>query len=629
MKTIAGRPVRAALLAGMVVGASALQPALSQEVPTSYAADDRAFFDQLVAQPYDGPVSSGAEPVDFAVLFSDLPDGVSLKTGEISVEVATGATRVEDFAIVYDLEGSDVGLLAEEVLFYNLDPTAILDRANGTNLDQSVKVADRIELRDVKSVGMEAVSEYMMQGYDDTLDEFAPLEGEILEDLSSSETLSYDLQVGQVLLDGLMLEPFEVQLGEDDAVIDDEQLGLQMVGAALRSLSFDALMYRDVVADMDFSDGEIEAAFEFTIGMNGVRDYDRGDLAFSGSWDTEIGGTFPIPASEFGNTDAEEEYRLVPINGAVAYSAVSDMKLQRAFEALSSWTLPDASDTDFMRLGTFEMARYDLDIDGLRFFGMDRMLLDADFHWLLPKAINLSFDGLGYELGNLFTVFAEDFEQDFEQDFTLEQFMQGLEIAKTYGFDCFCGDYSLSIDWDEETGALSYDEAGTFAEAFASTTLVDLTLPSPAAVASLLTEGELDEDRFIEAFAQSSEFRSAEMTITDTGGLARIFPMLHEIGEAFPEAEGMAILAYNEPEQLRMLAYNMVISVKPMVRNELPAADPWMTSVAEFIRDGGSLKLSVSPPAPINAQLIESYSDTAQGPDEILEILGVSVTHTN
>ncbi len=109
-----------------------------------------------------------------------------------------------------------------------------------------------------------------------------------------------------------------------------------------------------------------------------------------------------------------------------------------------------------------------------------------------------------------------------------------------------------------------------------------------------------------------------------------LFEMLHAIGEAFPEQEGMAMLAYNDAVQLRALAVNMVVGMKPMVRQEVPSADPYMDAIAAFLEDGGTLTFSVKPPTPITFDLIESLdaAEEEPDPDTILDIIGLTVTHT-
>lgn len=625
-----GRTVLVAGLALSFVGCGGAQEDNSPVEAAVSAIDgnsERAYFEKLLNTPYQGVPSSGSEPVDFASAFSDLPDGISLQTGTVSVVAESGATRVEDFAIVYDLNGTPVGVEAEEVLFHSFNPDAIADRIRGTNLDGTLTVADRIELRGVKTVGMSAVSELMMQEYIRTLEDYTPLDGEVVNELNAMEIFNYNFTMDTLLIDGFELYPF-VYAGANDGAegdVDDDQLGWQMFGAFARSFSLEAVAYDNVAFEFSMREDDVELSMDVVIGLSGLRDYDRGDLAFSGSWDSVIGGDFPMPDPESDGM----EMNSVAMTGGILSSTVSGVKLSKAFEALANWEMPAVSDTDVFDLGRWEMTDYTLDIADKSFFKSEQILFDSDFHWLLPTAINLSLVDTGYDIGNFFDVMTTELGEEFDSELSVEDLRKGVEIVQQYGFSCLCGDYALDLNWDVESGAISYRENGQFADAFSGGTSADIGFSTPDRIAGLFAVDDV-EAAFETAFKEDFEFRGLESVLNDTGGLENLFEMLHAIGQAFPEQEGMAVLAYNDAAQLRMLAVNMVIGMKPMVRQQLASADPWMEALASFFDEGGSLNVSVKPETPITVSLIESFaeSDEEIGPDQIIEILGLTVTHT-
>ena len=90
------------------------------------------------------------------------------------------------------------------------------------------------------------------------------------------------------------------------------------------------------------------------------------------------------------------------------------------------------------------------------------------------------------------------------------------------------------------------------------------------------------------------------------------------------------MLTYNDAAQLRMFSINMVNSMRPFARQEFPGVDPYMDAVAAFLEEGGTLTLSANPPTPITVALIESLEESGiePGPDEMVEIVGLTVTHT-
>ncbi len=172
-------------------------------------AEERAFFETMLASDFKASDASASSAVDFAAAFADLPDGVSLQTGDVSLDQKSGATRVENFAIVYDLEGTGVGIEVDEVLFYGFDPDAIAARIDGVNLDTKATVAERIELRGVKSIGMDAVSKLMLDEYIGALDELTPAGDEFVDQMNTLEMFNYDFSIETVMMDGLVLETFE------------------------------------------------------------------------------------------------------------------------------------------------------------------------------------------------------------------------------------------------------------------------------------------------------------------------------------------------------------------------------------------------------------------------------------
>ena len=341
------------------------------------ASGERAYFEDLLTASFGNPVEASAEPVDFAAAFVDLPEGTSLQTGDVSLDASTGATRVEDFAIVYNLNGTDVGVMADEALFFGFDPNAIPDRIKGENTTASVKVADRIELRNVKSVGMEAVSELFLEEYSEALDEFTPLDEDVITEVTALDIFSYNFEMETLLLDGFTLEPFLFAEVEQEPVDSDasefeviiregeveDREGLQMLGAFARAFSYDAFVYKGTEISYSMRQDEIEMAFQMSIDLAGSRDYRRGDLGFSGSWDGRFDGSFPIP------DESSDEFAMtaIPMTGEIKYSAVSDMKLARAFEALADWKMPEAEEADFMSLGVWEITDYTLDMAEKRF----------------------------------------------------------------------------------------------------------------------------------------------------------------------------------------------------------------------------------------------------------------------
>ena len=118
--------------------------------------------------------------------------------------------------------------------------------------------------------------------------------------------------------------------------------------------------------------------------------------------------------------------------------------------------------------------------------------------------------------------------------------------------------------------------------------------------------------------------------MTDIGGLTNLFAMLDALGDAFSDRPEMAMLTYNDAEQLRAFAKNSAIGLSPMLEQEIPGAEGWMTAIASFIEEGGTLSISAKPAQPINNELIETLQEDGfdPEPEDILELFGLTVSHT-
>ena len=607
--------------------------------PTASASDERAYFDDLAD--LDFSVEVPATVPDIASAFASLPDGVRVEMGEVTLDQSNGAAVTTDFALLFEWNGMDVGLRAETARFWGFDPDVLDARINGRDLGETRKLADRIELNNIKTVGLAELYSALFDGYLDVVDDYADFEDEIFGEAFEMDVKTYEIGILQLVIDGLILEPFTYAAWAPEAdaeTVRSSELEfihtVQTLAAGMRAFSFDAMFYRDMTLDYDVSTYGAESSMVISIPMTGIRGYQRGDMAYSGSWDTTMKASLPMPdmaAMEAGEVETPV-FKSYEMSGGIALSVVEDVRLAKALEAVTNWSLPEASETDFMSFGRMLLVDYQLDFAGKPMFGLDRMELDlTQFHWLLPTKISLDVDNLSYQIGDLMAVMFEDLGEDLGPGMDMQMFQKGLAIAKQYEFDCFCGDYSVEFSWDEKTGDVGYREQGQLMAAFQSLTTLDMTVPKPATIAALLTDDDGDEAAYELAlglaFTEAFEFRSAKGQITDTGGLTRLFEMAHAIGEAFPEQEGMSILAYNSPEQLRDMAVSSFSFVRPMVREELPAAEAWLDAVSDFVSDGGVLTWQFAPKKPLTVVTFVGFGNDPD-PAEIVETLGFSVTHT-
>ena len=607
--------------------------ACGQNSPSSVTgvdnAGEKAFFTALASDRLT--VTPPSEAPDIASAFETLPNGFRVEMGDITINKKTGAAEVADFAFLYTFKDVDVGLRAKTAQFWDFNPAALGDRIKGTNLDQSAKVATRIKMSDVSTVGLTEMYEAMMDGYIDIIEDAADLD----EDVSAAmdmDVKTYEGTIGTIVIDNLVLEPFTFtpQVADAENALDDLDVmhTFQAIGAGARSFSFDAVMYSDMNVTLEMVQMGADMKMDMDIPLSGIRSYKRGDMAYSASWGSTFDMQMPFP--DFTQIDVSDEpvFTTLPLTGGIALSAMSDMRLSKAFEALSNWEMPEASETDFMSLGRWIMQDYNVDMDGTRVFNAD--LIDADlteFHWLLPTRIALDVDNFQYDIGAVASQFLAKMPDDAgPSPNEMAQILNAINIVNEYDFGCLCGDYKVEVTWDETNGDLDYREEGQFAKAFKSQLSLDMTLPTPATITGLI-DADADESAYEAAFESDYTFIGIKGKISDTGGLDRAFNMAHALGQEFKDQPQMALLAYNEPEQLRELFVSGTTMMKAMVSQELPVAADWIDALAGFIKEGGTLSYGATPSKPLNMVDMEQL-DPDLNPDAFVEAFKPYVTHT-
>jgi hypothetical protein len=625
--------MRNSLITAATLGVVACGQTSTPTVKGTDNAGEKAFFTALASDKL--VVTPPSEAPDIASAFDSLPNGFRVEMGDITINQATGAAEVADFAFLYTFKDFDVGLRAKTAQFWDFNPGALGDRIKGTNLDQSVKVATRIKMTDVTSVGLTDMYEAMMDGYVDIITENSDL-GDEFEDgfstaMDSMEIKTYEGSIGTLIIDNLVMEPFTFtpQTADAEYAMTDVDVMhvFQAIGAGARSFSFDAVMYSDMALELDMVQMGAEMKMDMAIPLSGIRSYKRGDMAYSASWGATFEGQMPFPGFTQLETSDEPVFTTLPMKGGIALSAVSDVHLAKAFEALSKWELPAARETDFMSFGRYIMQNYQFDMDGTRVFNAD--LIDVDLtesHWLFPTRIAVDVDNFQYDIGGVAEqMFAMMPDEGGPSPDEMAQIVRTINIVNEYDFGCLCGDYNMEVTWNETNGDVKYREEGQFAKAFKSQFLLDMTLPTPSTFTALI-EADAEEAAYETVLQEEFSFKSLKGQISDTGGLERAFNMAGAIGQEFKDQPQMAMLAYNTPEQLRELLVNGTAMMKPMVRQELPAAADWLDAVGAFIKDGGTLSFAMKPSSPLTMADMEAL-DPDSDPDAFVEALNISVTH--
>ncbi|MEM1086228.1 MAG: hypothetical protein AAGH90_00745 [Pseudomonadota bacterium] len=587
----------------------------------------RAFAAELLSDDYSAPPGSDFSADAFTALAAQIPGDAKFSFSSVE-DGENGAAVMNDFSFTVTVDDIEFGVKAETAEFWGFNSEALTARLDGTNLSETVKLADRIALSDISSVGFDTLGERVAQEYNEALATTIDPDGDIISPADLMVIREYDIRAEKLVLDGLTLNPYEVAFTQSEDIDMDDLDGvhfLQAYAAGSRAFSLNGFALSNAELVMDMAAAEQGMSMNVTVPVTVMSDYERGDMGYLAYFDNtfDMDGVFPVEDAGFENSTMT-----LDMEGGVKTYEISDIRLSNVYRAVSEWKMPEHTETDFMSLGEWRIEGYSTDMGGKTVFNADLIALDlTEFHWLLPTEISVDIDGFAYEIGTLFDSIFDMMPEDEMSADELAQMQNVMTVLGENNLDCLCGDLKINAQWDEDTGALTYAESGKFADLFGGKTEFDLSIITPAQAAAAISE-DVDERTFEEQFEAAFEFRSFLWQIDDTGGLNALATVAHEIGKAFPDEPSMAMLAYSDAETLRNLAVNAVRGFGPELTRDAPEARPWVDAVANWLEDGGTLTVKSEPPQPVNTALVESYGDADPEPSEMIEIFGLSMTHT-
>ena len=203
---------------------------------------------------------------------------------------------------------------------------------------------------------------------------------------------------------------------------------------------------------------------------------------------------------------------------------------------------------------------------------------------------------------------------------------KAIELLPEHGLNQIPFDLEFKATWAADSGpadlAFRWDAEGFGSNEFD----IGITVPVYDALSSAF-EAEDREEAFETAFREAFSFQGARWFEEDKGGYDKLFGFANAIGKEYPDEGWGAMLGSMEPAQMRTYLGTMTRMVKASAAAEFPPAEAWIESIATYLESGGSLEIAARPPVPINEELIDSYEDEPE-PEEIVEIFGLTVTHT-
>ena len=635
--------------AGLVACTPAEPPAT--ETPTETlseaGAPTDAAYDTYLAFANDAFTVPGANEADLSALVASLPDYASVTWDTKSFDEASGATVFEGLSIGFGGE-QKFGMNFETAKLWGYDDSLLVSRLGGDRLSESGPLFTRMEATNASYFGfVAALNDFFGETFEQLDVEF-PEGFEFGFDRFESNTERF-------VVSGVSLRPWELPLLSPDVLanLDDEMppevtefvhAGQQLI-AVTRSLAIEksVSLNTNVVFEMRQPGADVDAQFSiefaaaenlqgFDIEKNTVRGY-SGAQTQAYNDDMAPGEVITFSGFPAGFTLAQQE----------SYEAaeVRNMRLDKAMGFLARSELPMMEERDLLSLGTWEFSDYVSQLNDKTILTADRGFFNGEnFEWVIPSDLSFGLTGATLntaELSEFFFVFFEAFMQGVDADdlpederAQMEMVREGvekaMELLPQHGLSEIPFDVSFSATWSADSGptdvAFRWD-----AEGFGQTELdVAITLPIYEALKTAF-EAEDREDAFETAFQEAFSFRGARWLEQDKGVYDKLFGFAHELGKEYPEEGWGAMLGSMEPAQMRTYLGTMTRMVKPNAAAEFPPAADWIESFATYLETGGSIEFASNPPLPITEELIDSY-ETEPEPEEIVEIFGLTVTHT-
>ena len=629
-----------------------------------------AHVTKLISEPLKGTATAAA---DLEPLRAMLPPEVALSWGALSFDAATGSTLITNLKLT-PKDTPTVGVQVSELRLWDFDAKLLQDRINGQRLGETAPLARRIDAKGVSLFGiadlLNAQAQSMMPadfndfGFpDDAMpeepaDDAAPLKFQptdptepvpveqddpfsSIEDLYNSEPMMsverYDVSIGRIIIDDVMLKPYQVAPAPAAANAVDPYDPMAMLMPALQQISAITTSYGiDTAAYLDFkidfamtqygqkSEGNVGVA---AMGARGLRGGDIDgmflrDLKFGGSGDMGMGASTPVG-----------------MQYSIANMTLEDMRLEKILGYIAKGVMPPRTETNLMSLGVWRSQNESLKMGGKEIYSMGESMFDSSgWHWFIPTKLvatgkNMSLDfGAILEFGQqMNAAMMGDFGSDdpfYAEQMAAEQaqMQQLMATLNKHGLSKLSGDYNFGWNWNAGNGDTKLDLGFDGKDMLQLSATYQGAFPSFKAVSDLIPEdGPPNEAALMGVFSTDSTLKLIELNVNDKGGLPKIFGFM---GDMAPQM-GMA----PEPmtgDQVRAMAVEAItMAARPDVSG-IPELGPLMTPVASFVREGGKLRIALQPikPMPFSSLMGTVMMAGMGSPAQAIKDLGLKVEHS-
>ncbi len=503
-----------------------------------------------------------------------------------------------------------IGFEVGELRVWGLDGDLAVARLNGQRLDETASLARRVEATNTTLYGLETVISMVMM--------MAANEPE----LAGLTFDGYNFSIGKIVYDDLVLRPFAMDAKTPEMLDEAGQFFpyLQQFAALNRSFAADTVATYDMTADFSFSLDGVANTGSLAMDLAGARGQRGADV------DQSIGRGFRYSIDLPSAAEASGQ----PLSMSASVDSVSSkgVRLDRVYDHLARGVMPDRNSPGLLSLGVTEFAGESISFNGKEVYTIGGGTMDlSEFHWFIPTKASFSTSNAVYDIKGLMDWVQETQGDSFDAE-EAEMINNILAAAANYGLDKPSFDGVFGWNWDAASGAgvvdidFGVDDFMRFNLDFSG------ILPDFNSVSALIPDDldQTDEEGLETLFETNTKFSSFNFDIIDEGGLDKGFALAIDVAKLMPEDNSSAAMLRNQtPEGLRQMASSLLFLAAAGAAQEVPAAQEYITMVANFINSGGALHLAIQPDAPMDIDQIEALEHSE--PDQILETVGLSLTH--
>jgi hypothetical protein len=628
-----------------------------------------AHVTKLAGEAFKGTATAAA---DIESLRAALPAEVAVSWGGLSFDAATGSTLLTAVKMT-PKDNTEVGVSIDELRLYDLDVDLLKARLTGQRLTESGPLARRIDAKNVSAFGLATLMNGMMgaayEGFSDgvmlppedgipaepanplkfqpadptatapegwppgTEPELGFPEDDFSFDMSSTIE-RYEVSAGRVIIDDIVLKPYQVAPAPAAAANADDPMAsfmsvLQMFAAFNQSFGIDTAAYLDVKGGLSMTQfGETmstDVAIK-SLGARGMRGGDTDAMYMRGLTYTATGASMGMP---------------MDMTYAVDLYTMEDFRLGKVMDYLAKGVLPPRTETNLMSLGIWRSQAESFKLGAKEFYTVAESMFDGSgFHWFIPTKLAASGKGMSLDVGGLIE-YAQQASSAIMGDtgddpFSAEQLaaqsaemQQMIATLNKHGLSKIAGDYNFGWNWNAGNGEAKLELGFDGKDLLKFNTKYEGGFPSFKAVSDLIPDNieATDQEALANVFTTSTSLKLIEFNIEDKGGLPKIYGLMGD----FAPVMGMGA----EPmtaENVRTMASSGLKTMAAAVSQDIPEIPGLLNPIAAFLELGGKLRLAIQPATPMPFSSFETVMTGAMmgssTPSQIIKDLGVKSEHT-